>query len=1374
MHLGIIIHCVGAAAEEHKNIAMRPDGYYIYDPIDGTYSFTKMTEVKDGSIYDYATTVTVEVDQRYIDNWTKEFSAVGPHTLKGEPQTMTVELRHKKTEDTNRWDLFINGEVSGDRHNVAIEAECAAIYTFGLSYDSNAGGDVVTGMPSEPEQVEQVNVDSYIFKLDSTAVPAREGHVFQGWAATPDSKDAITEVEGKPGETVTVYAIWADDANGDGIPDKYQVTVTYKVVNGYWNGGENDSADRTVVLTKVDEADSRSETGSAALGETIPAVGANPAVGYQPGAWAPECTAETTVEDNAVFVYTYQAGSFDYTVRYHYLSATGGEIGSKTENGTGVFGETIPYDNGARTYDREAYLFRNVEFGGSEGKISENTDNNTIDVYYDIDVIGESGEADGIADKYQVTILYWDDGYGSVSEREQIVTIMADGQPAESGAITAEAAATADEGYAFDYWSLGTSKVEGEVLASGRELTYGFEAKGGEVYEFTAHFGADVIGPDGHGDGIPDKYQKEVTYKVENGAWSGGGTEDVKQVVTFRDEKGSPSANGTAQLTPPALGQPDEGYITGAWDPELPESIGPDGPSEYTYSFKQDANGDDIADEEQGVVISIVGNNKTAVYTSATSGKHTVKGFTFTASVDGKQLTKEQIAAAGLKVEELVKDKTAMVSGSRAVDAEDTDGHTYYMGLTPESFTVTEGSFKNATVEIAEDGWLRIRRQSIDPEAKDTTYKDVVLLEEAPEPVTYDGQPHQWVPQPTHDDNHAWTLEEKTQYTYSYSRDGGETTTDDFTSAGTITVTITGEGDYKDAITRTYTISPKDASELTVTPPENVTYNGQSQQQKPTVMDGGKALVEGTDYVLEYSDDTTNAGEVTVTVKGMGNYAGAAETTYIIKRFTIELYANERRVYNGEEQTISFNSAIHTDQKKDIADHGNTLHASISGTDVGTYKDMEALKWSVTNEDGVDVSNNYTVKKQGTHLELTITPATLTVKAEDSGKRYGADDPELTYSVTGWQGDDANKGLLTDADITVTREEGEAVGPYPITPSGELELDNYTVEYEEGTFTIRPARIIPGNAAAVPPEESRDIITVDVTEPEDTTYNGTSQQQKPVIRDGDKELVEGVDYELSYSDDTTNAGEVTVTVKGMGNYTGEFTTTYNIGPRTVVMTSASAAKTFDNTPLRAQRVTVSGDNFAAGEGASYTFTGVRTAVGTARNTFNYTLNEGTDADNYTIRRVYGTLTVNAAPVVPAGPVAPAGPGPAAPAAPAGPAAPAAPADDAADDAVNIPDDETPLGEEPEELPEEEEPEEELEEPEEVEEPEDEGPDYILNEEVVIGEDETPLAGGPMAFSTQECCILHFILMLCALGVTLYFTHDRKKRQEREFELRSEL
>lgn len=94
--------------------------------------------------------------------------------------------------------------------------------------------------------------------------------------------------------------------------------------------------------------------------------------------------------------------------------------------------------------------------------------------------------------------------------------------------------------------------------------------------------------------------------------------------------------------------------------------------------------------------------------------------------------------------------------------------------------------------------------------------------------------------------------------------------------------------------------------------------------------------------------------------------------------------------------------------------------------------------------------------------------------------------------------------------------------------------------------------------------------------------------EKPVIKDEKTgvTLEEGKDYEIVYPEDIKNAGEIT------------------------------------------------GDGFIEGEGATLNVTGSITDVGSTNNAFTYAMNEGTNADNYNVTVVEGTLTVSEQPVVP--------------------------------------------------------------------------------------------------------------------------------------------
>ena len=86
-------------------------------------------------------------------------------------------------------------------------------------------------------------------------------------------------------------------------------------------------------------------------------------------------------------------------------------------------------------------------------------------------------------------------------------------------------------------------------------------------------------------------------------------------------------------------------------------------------------------------------------------------------------------------------------------------------------------------------------------------------------------------------------------------------------------------------------------------------------------------------------------------------------------------------------------------------------------------------------------------------------------------------------------------------------------------------------------------------------------------------------------------------------------------------------------PRNVVLTSGSSEKEYDGEPLTNDTVTVTGNGFAPGEGATYNVTGTQTDEGSSQNTFTYTLNGGTQAGNYNITTNFGTLTVLAAEII---------------------------------------------------------------------------------------------------------------------------------------------
>ena len=151
--------------------------------------------------------------------------------------------------------------------------------------------------------------------------------------------------------------------------------------------------------------------------------------------------------------------------------------------------------------------------------------------------------------------------------------------------------------------------------------------------------------------------------------------------------------------------------------------------------------------------------------------------------------------------------------------------------------------------------------------------------------------------------------------------------------------------------------------------------------------------------------------------------------------------------YNGEEQTVTgYDLVVKDGEGDDAADVTGialkNVTAEAKGTDVGTY-DM-GLKAT----DFMLESKNYTIAGiKVTDGWLNVEPKEVTVTANNQTKAFGEADPELTATVSGTIDEDT-------VTYTLTREPGEAVGSYAITPAGDELQGNYTVSYVPGTLTI--------------------------------------------------------------------------------------------------------------------------------------------------------------------------------------------------------------------------------------------------------------------------------------------------------------------------------
>lgn len=112
---------------------------------------------------------------------------------------------------------------------------------------------------------------------------------------------------------------------------------------------------------------------------------------------------------------------------------------------------------------------------------------------------------------------------------------------------------------------------------------------------------------------------------------------------------------------------------------------------------------------------------------------------------------------------------------------------------------------------------------------------------------------------------------------------------ENYKNAGTKKLIVKGNGKkgYTGEKEMTYKIDPIEYDpessdwEMTITP-DSFYYNGTKLVPKVSVKHKGTTLEENTDYTLEYSDDSIDAGEKIITVNLKGNYTGKKELSYKI------------------------------------------------------------------------------------------------------------------------------------------------------------------------------------------------------------------------------------------------------------------------------------------------------------------------------------------------------------------------------------------------------------------------------------------------------------------------------------------------------------
>ena len=415
------------------------------------------------------------------------------------------------------------------------------------------------------------------------------------------------------------------------------------------------------------------------------------------------------------------------------------------------------------------------------------------------------------------------------------------------------------------------------------------------------------------------------------------------------------------------------------------------------------------------------------------------------------------------------------------------------------------------------------------------------------------------------------------------------------------TLTITSGSDSKE-----YDGTPLTSSEIKVSGDGFVDGEGASYTFTGSQLDVGSSK-NTFDYEL---NDNTKAKNYKIT-KEYGDLTVTAVSTQIV------ITANSKtEVYSGQAVTDSG----HTYTGK-LAD-GDKLEVEVVGSQTDKGSSDNVVKSYKVTRDGVDVTNNYTfgASQKGT---LTVTPRPVTLTSGGGEKKY--DGTPLTNSTVtvGGSGFVAGEGATYNVTGSQT-DKGSSKNWFTYTLTEGTKADNYTITQEYGELVVtKNTSVI--NITAKSANKTYDGQAL--TEPRyDFTQN--------ILAEGDvlTAVVEGSQTDAGSSANVVKSYRV---MRGGVDVTDFYTFgeiengTLTVTERKVTLTSESADKPYDGTPLTRPDVTVSDEGFVDGEVSDIKATGTITDKGSVPNTITFTEGENFKASNYIIVRETGTLTITA-------------------------------------------------------------------------------------------------------------------------------------------------
>lgn len=247
----------------------------------------------------------------------------------------------------------------------------------------------------------------------------------------------------------------------------------------------------------------------------------------------------------------------------------------------------------------------------------------------------------------------------------------------------------------------------------------------------------------------------------------------------------------------------------------------------------------------------------------------------------------------------------------------------------------------------------------------------------------------------------------------------------------------------------------------------------------------------------------------------------------------------------------------------------NKSELCLNGADLSLY----AVNTKTVGETLNSTLNAYNMKAEvytGTDVEVTgievtpdkpeivigskkrLTAKVLPVNATGKGVTWSSDHEDIAIVTSnGWV-----KGIKTgDAVITVTA--GNISVKVPVTvveKSGNSGGD----EPEEPVNPVNPSK--PKGDYEGKETGEMSVAFTDASIKDGVIYKGTAIKPDVIVKNGERTLIEGIDYSVKYKDNV-NAGPAIVTVTGRGNYTGKKELTFTINKKNIGDADVTAGNT---------------------------------------------------------------------------------------------------------------------------------------------------------------------------------------------------------------------